>query len=177
MYVWTAVSVDNQLKAIRQQAQIAERELKLKNSAFTLPSHISLKISFAVDDAAYPCVIETLLDYCKTVKPFCVDVEGIEAEGAIVWIRIKENATLRQIHNDLDRILLERHGILPHTFDLDFKFHSTLFLDTDKKKIETAYQLIKDAEIPLLLNINQWIIGASESGEIGTYRVTHTINL
>ena len=177
MFIWTAVSADDQLQPIKTQAQDIEKELGFEHSALTLPSHISLKISFCVDEEAYPNVIQTLLDYCKTVKPFCVDVDGFELENTIVWIRIKENAILKTIHNDLDRILSEQYSIAPHPFDLDFKFHSTLFLDRDKEKINTAYHRIKNAKIPALLNISQWIIGASQSGAIGTYRVTHTVDL
>lgn len=177
MYVWTAIDVDNQLKEIKAQAQDIEKKLKFENSAFTLPSHISLKISFSVSDADYPHVIETLLDYYKTVTPFCVDVDGIETENTIVWIRIKENAVMNQIHKDLDRILLEKHGITPHQFDLDFKFHTTLFLDSDQKRIAVAYNRIKAAKVPLSLCADAIIIGASHSGDIGTYSVTHTIPL
>ncbi|MBQ7392330.1 MAG: 2'-5' RNA ligase family protein [Clostridia bacterium] len=177
MYVWTAIDVDDQLKEIKGKAQGIEKNLNFENSAFTLPSHISLKISFSVSDTDYPCVVETLLDYYKTVTPFCVDVEGIETENTIVWIRIKENAVLNRIHKDLDRILMEKHGIVPHQFDLDFKFHSTLFLDSDKEKIKIAYHQIKDVKVPLSLCADAIIIGASPSGDVGTYGVTHTISL
>lgn len=177
MYIWTAINIDNQLKGIKALAQKIEKEIGFENSAFTLPSHISLKISFFVEDKDYPYVIETLLDYYKTVKPFFVDVECIETENNIVWIRMNENPVLNQIHKDLDSILLEKHGIVPHTFDLDFKFHSTLFLDSDKEKIHAAYRQIKDAKIPLSLCANKLIIGSSPSGKIGTYHVTHTIEV
>ncbi len=177
MYVWTAINVDGQLEEIKKKARYIEKEIGFENSAFDLPSHISLKISFPVDVAAEARVIETILAYYKTLKPFSVDVKGIEVEGTIVWIRIKENAILNRIHNDLDRILFEKHGITPHPFDLDFKFHSTLFLDPSKEKIATAYNKIKKIEIPSSLRANQLIIGASPSGEIGTYSVIRTVAL
>ena len=177
MYVWTAINIDDQLNEIKAQAQVIEQKMNFANSAFTLPSHISLKISFFVDDKIYPCVLQTLLDYYKTAKPFSVDVNDIEIEDTIVWIRIKENDTLRHIHKELDRILQEKHNILPHKFDLDFKFHSTLFLDSDKEKISAAYDQIKNVVLPLSLCADKLIIGASASGDIGTYRVTHNIDL
>ncbi|MBE6698974.1 MAG: hypothetical protein E7584_01865 [Ruminococcaceae bacterium] len=177
MYVWTAIDVDDQLEEIKGKAQDIEKNLNFENSTFSLPFHISLKISFAVDDGAYPCVIQTLLDYYKTLKPFSVDVSGVEIEGTIVWIRIKENATLCRIHKELNQILMAKHNIIPHKFDLDFKFHSTLFLDSDKEKIATAYDRIKDIKIPLSLCAKKLIIGASKSGDVGTYSVTHSIEL
>ena len=177
MYIWTAIDIDDQLCELRALAESIEKEIGFEHSAFTLPSHISLKISFFVEDEVYPRVIETLLDYYKTVKPFFVDAECIEIENNIVWLRMNETPILNQIHNDLDRILLEKHEIMPHPFDLDFKFHSTLFLDSDKEKIEMAHNRIQDAKFPLSLCANKLIIGASPSGKIGTYGVTHTIDL
>ena len=177
MYVWTAINIDDQLNEIKTQAQVIEQDMNFANSAFTLPSHISLKISFPVDEAAYPSLIQTLLDYYKTLKPFTVEVSGIEMEGTIVWIRMKENDTLCRIHQELDQILQEKYNIVPHQFDLDFKFHSTLFLDSDKEKISSAYNQIKNVSLPLSLCADKLIIGASASGDIGTYRVTHNISL
>ena len=177
MYVWTAIDVDNQLKEVKELAQIVEKEIGFEKSAFSLPSHISLKISFAIDGTAYASVIKTITDYYQTLSPFCIDVDGIEVENNIVWIRIKESVILHQIHKDLDRILMEKHGIAPHPFDLDFKFHSTLFLDFNKEKIATAFEKIKGAKIPLTLRADTLIIGSSPSGEIGTYCVDYKIHL
>lgn len=177
MHLWTAINIDGQLEEVKKKARCIEQEIGFKSSAFDLPSHISLKISFPVDSNAEARVIETILAYYKTLKPFSVDVKGIEVEGTIVWIRIKENAILDSIHKELDRILSEKHGITPHPFDLDFKFHSTLFLDPDKEKIATAYNKIKKIEIPSSLRAGELIIGASPSGEIGTYSVIRTVAL
>ena len=177
MYVWTAINVDGQLDEVKEKARCIEKEIGFENSAFDLPSHISLKISFFVDNTIESCVIQSLLDYFQTIKPFSVEVKGIEVEDTIVWIRIEENDILHKIHSNLDEILLEKHGITPHRFDLDFKFHSTLFLDSDKEKIISAYNQVKDAEIPSSLRANQLIIGASPSGEIGTYNVIRTVAL
>ena len=177
MYIWTAIDINDQLGELRTLAKSVEKEIGFEHSAFTLPSHISLKISFFVEDEVYPRVIETLLDYYKTVKPFFVDAECIEIDNNIVWLRMNENPMINQIHKDLDRILSEKHEIVPHPFDLNFKFHSTLFLDSDKDKIEMAYSRIRDAKFPLSLCANKLIIGASPSGKVGTYGVTHTIDL
>ncbi len=173
MYIWTAIDVDDQLKEIRSQTQ--NISVGFDNPALTLPFHISLKISFCVDDAISPHVIETLLDYFKTLKPFWVDVDGIETENNIVWIRIKENDALCQLHNDLDLILMEKHNVPRHAFDLDFKFHTTLFWGLETEKITQTYTRIKNAPVPKTLAADKLIIGASQSGKVGTYRVTHNI--
>ena len=177
MYIWTAIDINTQLKSILPKAKEIEQKLGFKNSAFTLPFHISLKISFFVDDNKHLAVINTLNDYYKTLLPFFVEIDGIEIENNIVWIKMKQNKILDKIHSDIDQLLLKNHGITQHAFDLDFKFHTTLFLDDDKNKILTAFNLIKDVDLPLFVNANRFIIGWSPTGKIGTYSVISSIDL
>jgi hypothetical protein len=68
-------------------------------------------------------------------------------------------------------------GITPHPFDLDFKFHSTLFIDADDKKSSAAYLALKDLQIPKILRAKSLIIGSSETGKMGTYKVTDIIEI
>lgn len=177
MYVWTAIDVDCQLEKIKNQIQLIETRLETKNPALTLPFHVSLKISFGVDDAVYPEIEQTILNYYKSVRPFEIEVDDIEIENTILWIRMKENPSLRQIHEDLDHILSEKYGISRHTYDLDFKFHATLFLDPDKEKVLAVYEQIKGTVLPSSLHARNMILGTSESGAPGTYHVTHRIEI
>lgn len=177
MYIWTAINIDDQLKGLKHHVQRVEKQWGFKNSTLTLPFHISLKISFEVSDTIYPNIIKTLYDYYKALEPFDIEVAGIEIENMIVWIRMKENPVLKRIHEELDQILMEKHGIMRHEYDLDFKFHTTLFLDADEKKISEAYGKIESVNLPSRLHAKELIIGESKTGEVGTYRVTHNIEL
>ena len=67
--------------------------------------------------------------------------------------------------------------VKPHEYDLDFKFHTTLFIDGDKDKINTAYQKIKHIDIPKNFKVTKFLIGESLTGEIGSYAVTHSIEI
>ena len=62
-----------------------------------------------------------------------------------------------------------------HEYDLDFIVHTTLFMDDDKEKINIARQLLGDLNLPETLVANTFVIGTSETGENGTYRVFKTI--
>lgn len=177
MYIWTGIDVDSQLTEVKSQVKALEESIGFNNSNFTLPFHISLKISFEVDDAIYPDVVNTIIEYYKILKPFDIEVSGIEIENVIVWLRMKGSEIINKIHDDLDRILMEKYGVPRHEYDLDYKFHTTFFMDSDEEKISSAYREIKDIKIPSSLYVDSFLIGASETGALGTYKVTHNIEI
>jgi hypothetical protein len=84
---------------------------------------------------------------------------------------MKPNELLTCMQYSLNHLLLREFNIPLHPYDSDFKFHSTLFLNCDKQKIEKAYQFIKNEEFPKNLKASKFVIGTSNTGEIGTYSV------
>lgn len=175
MYIWIGINVDEQLTIIKEKAFTIEKTLGFKNSNFTLPLHISLKISFEVDDSVYLNVIETIAEYYQTLNAFEIAVKGIEKDEVIVWIRMHSNENINKIHDDLNEILKNKFSVGIHEYDLDYKFHTTLFMDNDKEKIDKAYDLIRNEVIPSILSANKFVIGTSESGSLGTFSVCKTV--
>lgn len=175
MYIWVGIDVDEQLTEVRNQALQIDRSLQFQNSCFTLPLHISLKMSFHVDNTVADEVLSTIEQYYRSIEPFEIPVKAIEDEHVIVWIRMQENRRLNQIHDDLNRILGERFGVGLHAYDQDYKFHTTLFMDHDPYRISSAYQKIRDVEIPSVLRANRFVIGISQSGALGTYSVIREV--
>lgn len=177
MYVWIGIDVDSQLVSVKKQAQNIERKIGFDHSNFTLPLHISLKISFQVEQNVYGEVVDTILQYYKGIAPFEIEVGGFENENTIAWIRYRESEMLNRIHDDLNRILLERYGVALHPYDLDYKFHTTLFMDRDAEKIALAYREIENAKLPKRIFVRTLLLGASQTGALGSYRVTHRVSL
>ena len=171
MYIWLGIDVDSQLNEIKQEAKRVEREIGFIHSNFTLPLHISLKISFKIDDNLVDKLISDISNFFNTIKPFDIQVEGIEYDQTITWIRMKNNQSLNLIHDELNKFLLEKYDIPLHEYDLDYKFHTTLFMDDDSCKVKKAYDLIKTFEVPLTLRANKFLIGKSKEGKLGTYKV------
>ena len=177
MFIWTALDINEQLKQISPQIKQIENELGFKNSTLLLPFHVSLKISFNICNQYYEKVIKSILECYKQLKPFEMQVDKIETEKGIVWIRFKQNEILKAIHANFDAIMQKQFDVKPHEYDLDFKFHTTLFIDGDKDKINTAYQKIKNIDIPKNFKVTKFLIGESLTGEIGSYKVSHTIKI
>lgn len=177
MYVWTAIDVDSQLKEIKDLGLLVSSNLGVESPNFTLPLHISLKISFKVNDDIYAQVIDRLCEYFKRSSPATIDIDGIEQENDVVWMRIKESPYLSRLHNDLDRLLLDEYGILQHPYDLDFKFHVTLFMHQNSALTQKTYGKLKNIPLPSSLTADQFIIGTSPSGLPGTYSVIKRVAL
>ncbi len=171
MYLWLGINVDQQLSEVKERVKDIEQKLNFSHSNFTLPFHISLKMSFPIEDNCFEMITNDIQKIYQNIHPFNVEVQGIEYKDTICWIKMKENKNLDEIHDLLNEFLLKKYSIPLHEYDLDYQFHTTLFMDDDSAKVKQAYQFIKDAHVEKVLKINKMIIGGSMSGTLGTYKV------
>ena len=176
MFVWVGIDVDGQYDEIRAKAMEVDKEMCFKHSCFTLPMHISLKISFEIDKNQFENIVETILSVYENIKPFEIPVKRVENHGNICWIRMWDNASLNALSAQINGILAENHGIPLHEYDLDFQFHTSLFMDDDHGKVDAAYNQVKDVKLPEKLIANRFVIGTSESGRLGTYKVVLVVD-
>lgn len=142
MYLWVGAILDNKIEnEIRNIANKLNENYGLSTVAFSLPQHISLKISFECDN--YKKVIQFIKSQLNSISSFDVEIIDItKIDGGLIWLDINENETLRSIHNLLNISLLNKFDIPLKNFDgKDFKFHSTLFFDS---KINYIHQPIID---------------------------------
>ena len=177
MYIWIAIDVNEQVRELRK---FAERYVKKHGSTsptLTLPFHISLKISFRIPNEKCQEVICDIREYCKTLKPFTIPVEGLERSGTIIWLTMQESEELNRIHEDLDELLLTKYGVAQHMFDKSFVFHTSVLIMNDDEHLCKAYEEINGTPIPYELKAERVIIGSSTSGMAGTYCVNEEIIL
>ena len=177
MYIWVGVEVESQIAEIKKSAFEIEKKIGFENSNFTLPMHISLKISFPVNDSVANDVIYDIEQLYRLVNPFEIDVDRIECYENISWIRYKQNDTIDSLHDKLNSMLLEKYGVGLHEYDCDYKFHTTLFMENNEEKIRSAYEMIKNVYLPKMISVNKLLVGVSESGKLGSYRVIKEINI
>lgn len=171
MYVWIGIDVDNSLKEVKNKALVIDKTIKFKNSCFTLPLHISLKTAFEVDEDSFEKVISTIVHYFLSIRPFKIYVNSFEKYDNIIWIRMNRNKELDKIHDDLNNSLKDEYGIELHEYDLDYKYHTTLFMDNNFNSINEAYNIIKKEKLPTSIVADLFLIGTSKSGELGTYTI------
>ena len=177
MYLWVAIDVNEQVKEIRENAENYIKEQGLSSATFTLPFHISLKISFQVPNDKFEEAVSDIRDFYKSLNPFKIMVKGIEQADSILWITMQDSTELDDIHKKLDDMLYEKYGVLQHDFDKDFRFHTSVLILNTKEQISKAFDAMKDTNIPEILRAERFIIGSSVEGEVGTYSVIEEIEL
>lgn len=171
MFIWAGIDVDDELGEVKEKALLIDNSINFANSCFVLPLHISLKAAFQIDKSIFEEIALEISNYFKTIKPFEIAIDKIEMYDNIIWIRMKRCTYLDKVHDELNNILQEKYNIKLHEYDLDYKYHTTLFMDSNKDSIKEAYDLIKGVELPQKINANQFVIGTSETGELGTYKI------
>ena len=176
MYIWTGCRLPADFEAaIRSRCLELNQNVGLDTSGFSLPQHISLKISFDAGDR-YPQVLDSIEHMLRRELPITVQPTAIECHGGILWVTFQENAQLRRLHNLLDRELEREFGIRQHLFDKAFLFHSALFVG-NKQDIQEMREKLADYPLPERLEIDTFLLGLSEVGKSGTFRVVQEINV
>ena len=175
MFVWVGLNVEEQLKEMRSAVDGVFERIDISNVTCQLPLHISLKISFEIENSLFSSVLEDITRVYEECDPFEIAVKGIEKHENIEWIRMYSNDKIEALATELNGMLLEKYGVPLHEYDLDFIFHTTLFMDDDSDKINDAHRLLGDVCLPERLVANTFVIGNSETGKNGTYRVYKTI--
>lgn len=176
MYYWVAALLPKEAeKEIRDICLPLLKGGGISDLAFLLTQHISLKISFASSEEKN--MMEYLSGFFKNLRPFEVEAERVECQKGIVWIRMKPNRSLEEIHKKLVEGLFDIFQITPHEFDREFVFHTTLAMDRDQSKIEWLYAQTKDLFQGRKALVKAIIIGTSETGADGTWRELRRIPL
>ena len=175
MYIWVAIDVDTQVQELRKSAELYIKSNGLSSPTLTLPFHVSLKISFQILDENREAVVEDILEFLKTLKPFDISVNEIEQNGPIVWLTMRNNEKLDYIHAALDALLFENHGVPLHEFDKEFIFHTSILILDSKEQSERAFSAIKNSVLPKELTAKRFIIGSSSDGQPGTYSVNEVL--
>lgn len=176
MYIWIGCELPKEFELdIRDACLEATGELELDFSGFTLPQHISLKISFEAGQAYLP-VLDAVERLLRKEKRFSVEPKAPEQAGSILWIPFREHGTLRRLHNLLDRDLKREFGIGQHLFDKAFAFHSTLAVGKPGE-IGILQSRLEGLKLPEHLEIRAFLLGISETGKSGTFRVVRRIGI
>jgi len=170
MYIWTALYLEDELKDLKKSVlEIAEKH-NIRCPLSILPMHLSLKISFDIKDSKTDKCITEICDYLSEQKPFYIEPECYETFPGILWLKIKDNDRLKEIHSDLDKIIEKNFGVAPSELDSKFKFHTTIYTDTDDKLAEGLKELNK-IPLPEKIHARHYLVGTSENGRPDSFSV------
>lgn len=176
MFVWIGGKLPEEFEDyIRSICVPLSQKLGLDISGFSLPQHISLKISFpfAGDETE---VLSYLEERLAKERVFYVNPGTPQRQGNILWMPFRRNAPLRHLHSLLDRELLANFGVEQHAFDREFAYHSTLFVGQEPA-LAQAEELLRQLPLPGQLEIDTILLGMSDTGKSGSFRVVRQIPL
>lgn len=176
MYIWIGCKLPEEFETyIRGICVPLSEKLGLDTSGFTLPQHISLKISFPFNGDETE-VLSYLEERLANERVFYVNPRAPQRCGNILWMPFRTNAPLRHLHSVLDRELLEYFGIEQHAYDRDFAFHSTLFMG-EEPQLTQAETVLCQLPLPGQQEIDTILLGLSETGKSGSFQVVQQIPL
>lgn len=176
MYIWIGCKLPEDFEQqLRRHCLQLNEAIGLDTTAFALPQHISLKISFCTD--RWVDILAYLEQYLSQQAPFVVEIQPPEPMAHILWLPVTENPVLQKLHRQLDTQLEERFGIQQHEFDKCFQFHSTLFMDTDTGKLDRMRHALLPFPIAGTMMVDTFLLGVSETGTPGSYRVLREIRV
>lgn len=177
MYVWIGCALpDDFSRDIRRLCLERNRLIGLDESAFALPQHISLKISFDAGER-WEEILDFLTSLLARERLFYVNLCAVEQAVGILWIPATENPRLRELHENLDSLLEQSFGIPRHPFDRRFFFHSTLFQDPDSEKLRRMLACLAGAVPDTPLKVDTFLLGLSPDSSPGSYRVVREIKV
>lgn len=160
MFIWVGCDIGPKFVEYREQVKELNSDVNASEAALGFPQHISLKITFEMDDEIAKHCIKDIIELLKSQKPFIAKAQDIELHDGIIWIRMEENEQFKLLHDELDQIAIS-YAVKQHEFDKKFIFHSTVIMDEDKEKLEKLYEKIKDVPYPAELKINTFLVGHS----------------
>lgn len=160
---------------LRRDCLEANADIGADTVAFSLPQHISLKISFEAGEQTQQ-ILDFLSGVLQKERKFYVNLESLEQTGNILWLTVQEDPRLRRLHDNLDGLLLEEFSVKQHPYDRDFKFHSTLFID-EEEKLCPLHERLSLFPLPRRLPVEEFCLGVSETGKAGDYRVVRHVKI
>lgn len=174
MLMFIGIDCKDTLKELKDKCLEYNKDLNINLDAFSFPSHISLKISFEVNDKIEE-IKEEIKRYLKSIKPFYICFKRPSKLENIIWLKCAHSKKLIHIHKDLDKLLESKFSILKNDLDKHFIFHSTLFVDKDNQKLDNMFSLIKNYKVKNKLLADTFLLGSSNQGKVGSYKIDEVI--
>ena len=160
MFVWVGCDINPKFYEFREKVKELNADIQASESAFSFPQHISLKITFEMEEEIAKHCIKDIIELLKNTKPFVAKMQQIEHQDGIIWIRVEEHEHFKALHDELDQIAIS-YAVKQHEFDKNFIFHSTVIMDENNEKLSSLYEKIKDIPYPEELKINTFLVGHS----------------
>ena len=135
------------------------KDVGLPETVFRFPLHISLKKSWECDRFFDEhCDVAAFL---QNNGRFEIGFDSPVLYKNMIWLPVCVTKKLQEIHDGLDRLLLEKYRVPQDRFDISFKPHISLFTNGDQKDIMKMFDLLKNETKPMITTIRRIVIGGA----------------
>lgn len=147
---------NNEIVSICQRLN---KDIELPETVFKFPLHISLKKSW--ESERYYDMQRDVAVFLQSKGRFEVGFELPVLHKNMIWLPVQVTKDLREIHDGLDRLLLEKYCVPQDRFDLTFNPHISLFTKDKRKDILRMLDLLKKEMMPMTTTICRVVVGGA----------------
>ena len=154
-----AILPDDINSLIKQICTEANRDIGLPMDVFRFPLHISMKKSFRTSD--FDSVKRQLRDCLERHGKMDIKVSAPVRNGRMIWLKVEKTESLMSLHEEMDRLLLERFAIPISEHDALFLPHISLFTGGDREKLDKMYGILEKKIEGFEPEVTRFVIGSS----------------
>lgn len=177
MYIWLSLNVDKYFNNMKMAVKKVKQKLQISYGDEKLPWHISLKMPFLVTNGEEESIINDIEKIYSTLSPIVLKIKSLEYLNNILWIRYYDDEKLKYIGRSINEMLKNKYNISYHEYDLDYKYHTTLFMNDNVNIIIEGYEALKNELLPEEIYIDKLFIGYSLDGKSDTWKILKEIKI
>jgi hypothetical protein len=134
-------------------------KIGLPEDVFRFPLHISMKKSFQTTDFN-KVKAEILMHIHEYGKIRCNIAEPV-LHKKMIWLPVASQGQIREWHDKLDEMLLNKFEIPIDRFDSKFQPHISLFTKGTEKQLVKMQELLEKKIQPAEIVLDRFVIGSS----------------
>ena len=154
-----AIAPEKFRKAVTERCRSENKDIGLPENVFKLPLHISLKKSFYTED--FDHVKEDMLKIMNGTGRFHCYIDKTSLHQNMIWLSLRNDGDLRNLHEELDRMLEAKYNIPISRYDRTFEPHISLFTRGTPEQMKRMYDRVKEIDFGSEMEICRFVIGSS----------------
>jgi 2'-5' RNA ligase len=150
----------------RHLAELCRGENKsigLSEDVFRFPLHISMKKSFQTTE--FEAIKAEIWQYMQAQGRIHCRTTSVVCRKKMLWLPVEPEGEIRDWHDELDKLLLDKFGIPIDRFDAIFEPHISLFTKGTQTQMREMGVRLAEKISPMELTLNRFVIGSSVHGD------------
>jgi hypothetical protein len=131
----------------------------LPENVFQFPLHISMKKSFQTTE--FEAIKAEMVHHIRLQGKIRCHTGRVILHKNMLWLPVDSAGCIKDWHNRLDQLLLDRYAIPIDKFDQVFQPHISLYTKGSKEQLIEMQKRLSARIAPVELGMNRFVIGSS----------------